>query len=181
MTTMNDQSTLADFERLLARESTRRGDPVVNLDAPLPGGLRFAHAPGIEGYEVTDDGRVFSLATNWRGYGRRELVQSPDSDGYPSVRFSVGGVRKRLAVHRLVAAAFLGPRPRGLEVRHLDGDKLNNCVTNFAYGTQKENAADRERHGTTSRGESHSEAVRRGGPAEARRRSQADKKGRTHA
>ena len=44
--TMNDLSTLADFERLLARESTRRGDPAVDLDAPVRGGLKFTHTPG---------------------------------------------------------------------------------------------------------------------------------------
>jgi hypothetical protein len=51
-------------------------------------------------------------------------------------------------VHQLVAAAFLGPRPDGLEVRHLDGDPLNNAVSNLAYGTRLENIQDKKRHGT---------------------------------
>lgn len=45
-------------------------------------------------------------------------------------------------VHQLVALTFLGPRPKGQEVRHLDGDPLNNAVTNLAYGTRSENILD---------------------------------------
>jgi hypothetical protein len=32
------------------------------------------------------------------------------------------------------------------EIRHLDGNKFNNNITNLAYGTAKENAADRKMH-----------------------------------
>lgn len=122
-----------------------------------------AHTPGLVGYEVTEGGKVFSVAHNWRGYGRREMRQTPNADGYPSVRLTVAGQRKRLAVHRLVAAAFLPPRPSAShEVRHLDGDKTHNHVRNLAWGTRADNAADREMHGRTSRGARHSEAIKRG-------------------
>ena len=120
------------------------------------------HTPG---YEVTRDGRVYSTASNWRGYGTRELAQHADSDGYPSVRLTQNGRRQRVAVHRLVAIVHLGPAPSAAhEVRHLNGDKSDNRVENLAWGTRKQNAADRARHGRTSRGEVHSAAVRRGLP-----------------
>lgn len=113
-------------------------------------------------YEVTRDGCVFSL-TNWRGYGRRELAQHLNDDGYPSVRIIEDGQRKHYAVHVLVAREHLPPRPSSNhEVRHLDGNKLNPCADNLAWGTQKDNADDREVHGRTSRGASHSEAIKRG-------------------
>ena len=115
------------------------------------------------GYEVTEDGRVFSVSTNWRGYGRRQLTPSPNDDGYPSVRIYVDGNTLSFAVHVLVARAFLPPRPpEAHDVRHLDGDKENSSASNLAWGTQKENAADRERHGRTSRGQEHSVAIKRG-------------------
>lgn len=118
------------------------------------------HTPG---YEVTTDGRVFSLKTNWRGYGKREMQQTPNDDGYPSVRILVEGKRKRLAVHVLVARHHLPPRPSPKhEVRHLDGDKTNASANNLAWGTQKENADDRERHGRTSRGTRHSAFIKAG-------------------
>lgn len=118
------------------------------------------HTPG---YEVTNDGRVFSVGTNWRGYGRRELSQDLNHDGYKSVRIIVDGKRTRYAVHKLVALAHLGQPPAtGYEVRHLDGDKFNNQVDNLAWGTQKDNADDRKRHGRTSCGPRHSAAIKAG-------------------
>lgn len=116
-----------------------------------------------EEYEVTPDGRVLSLSSNWRGYGVREMRQTPNSHGYPSVRLIVNGRRVRKCVHWLVAAGFLPDRPSPAhEVRHLDGDRTNNAVSNLAWGTRAENAADRAAHGRTSRGEKHSAAIRAG-------------------
>ncbi len=114
-------------------------------------------------YEVTRTGEVYSLTSNWRGYGKRLLRQTLNEDGYPSVRITVNGKRRRYAVHKLVAERFLEakPSPRH-EVRHLDGNKLNPSADNLAWGTQKQNADDRERHGRTSRGPKHAEAIRIG-------------------
>jgi len=116
------------------------------------------HTPG---YEITRDGLVFAISTNWRGYGRREMRQTPNADGYPSVRLTIDGKRVRLAVHRLVAAKYLPPRPSmSHEVRHLDGNKAHCSAENLQWGTRKENADDRERHGRTSRGAAHSAAIK---------------------
>ena len=111
------------------------------------GGVMGKYTPG---YEVTTDGRVFSVSSNWRGYGIREMRASLNSDGYPSVRITIDGVRKRYTVHKLVALYHLPPKPsEDCEVRHLDGNKLNPKACNLAWGTKKENAADRDRHGRT--------------------------------
>jgi hypothetical protein len=121
----------------------------------------MAEIPRTPGYRVTVEGRVFSVASNWRGYGERLMCQTPNADGYPSVRLMINGKRKRIAVHRLVARDFLPSRPSPVhEVRHLDGDKTNPAAWNLAWGTPKENADDRERYGRTSRGERHSEAIK---------------------
>jgi hypothetical protein len=125
------------------------------------------HTPG---YEVTRDGRVYSTESNWRGYGRRELAQSLNASGYPSVRITVNGERKRYAVHVLVAEKHLPPRPSpDHEVRHLDGNKLNPNSENLAWGTRKQNADDREQHGRTSRGSAHSSAIKSSNQAEGTR------------
>lgn len=119
-----------------------------------------AHTPK---YEVTRDGRVLSVDTNWRGYGVRELAQQLNADGYQSVRVIVNGKRTRYGVHKLVARTHLGPQPApGHEVCHLDGNKLNNHYHNLAWGTKQENADDRERHGRTSRGIKHALAIKAG-------------------
>ncbi|WP_158548184.1 HNH endonuclease [Desertihabitans brevis] len=56
-------------------------------------------------------------------------------------------------MHHLVAAAFLGPRPKGMDVAHWDNDGTNNVVTNLRYATEVENMADKLRHGTDNRRE----------------------------
>lgn len=117
------------------------------------------HTPG---YKTTCDGRVFSVCSNWRGYGCRELVADLNSDGYPSVRLTINGRRTRYSVHSLVAHEYLPPRPSDKhEIRHLDGNKLNPNANNLAWGTQKENADDRELHNRTSRGPSHSASIKK--------------------
>lgn len=101
--------------------------------------------PGHEGrYDVSDQGQVRSWLP-WRGEPvPRLLTHCPDERGYPRVRMA----GKTPRVHQLVAAAFLGPRPDGQEVRHLDGDETNPRLSNLAYGTPSQNNRDRVTHGT---------------------------------
>jgi len=47
----------------------------------------------------------------------------------------------------MMMLAFIGPRPDGLETRHLDGNPTHNHLSNLAYGTHRENALDMIRHG----------------------------------
>lgn len=94
---------------------------------------------GCPNYQVSSLGRVRSWRTHRGVAGPRILKQGAGSKGYLTVRLD-GLTRK---VHRLVAEAFLGPLPDGLQTRHLDGNNRNNTVANLAYGTQLENMADR--------------------------------------
>lgn len=109
---------------------------------------------GYEGrYEVSSLGRVRSLGVR-RGGGIWPLRSVRTSGGYLRVTlYASDGTSRNQWVHILVALAFIGPRPPGHEVRHLDGNPANPASANLAYGTAKENAGDRERHGTDPRGE----------------------------
>lgn len=99
---------------------------------------------GYEGhYEVSDLGAVASVK---RGV-RRELAPLAQRSGHVGVGLCLSGVKTRFRVHRLVAAAFLGDCPDGCEVRHLDGDPLNNAAKNLAYGSAAENRLDAYVHG----------------------------------
>ena len=126
-----------------------------NWRETMPKGEHDALTPErVTGYEVTNNGQVFSVR---RG---REMVQAPNDDGYPSVRLTVNGKRTHYAVHRLVALFYLPSRPSiNHEIRHLDGDKGNNDASNLCWGTRLDNAKDRDRHGRTSRGERRHNAV----------------------
>lgn len=47
--------------------------------------------------------------------------------------------RNRVRVHVLVAQAFIGPRPPGLDINHKNGVKADNRVENLEYVTRSEN------------------------------------------
>ncbi len=116
---------------------------------------------GYEGlYAVSDLSRVKSLdrvVVRCDGRQRRfpgvVLTQWVNSNGYLAVNLSKNGVCKAHPVHVLVAAAFIGPRPSGLQVHHGPARQRNNSPSNLSYGTAKENAADRLRDGTDASGE----------------------------
>lgn len=76
------------------------------------------------------------------------ISQSLDSHGYPMLNLCAGGKRSAALVHQLVLFAFVGPKPEGMESRHLDGVRSNNRIENLCWGTALENAADKKRHGT---------------------------------
>lgn len=108
-------------------------------------GEEWRSIPGFPGYEVSSRGRVRSFK---RGPAGQILSTPPNGRGYAYVRLAspLGGHPGR-EVHTLVAEAFHGPRPDGLQVRHLDGCKNHNWVENLAYGTRTQNAIDSVQHG----------------------------------
>lgn len=114
---------------------------------------------GFEGwYEVSDRGLVRSVPRTVhfsdgrvRKYKGRRLSSYPDGFGYRKVTLKRNGEWARIHVHVLVAAAFKGPRPEGMQVRHYDGNHLNNRPDNLVYGTSLENHADTKRHGRVRR------------------------------
>lgn len=103
-----------------------------------------------ERYEVSSLGRVRSKLA-WRGQLGRILSPAADEDGRLHVNLSIRpGVRRTAKVHRLVALAFIGPEPPGMQVCHWDGNPSNNRVSNLRWGTGSDNAQDAIRHGTNA-------------------------------
>lgn len=102
---------------------------------------------GFPGYEVSDVGEVRR--------GVKVLGTVLDRKGYRFVTMHgpTGPVKRPIA--RLVAAAFIGPRPDGQVVRHRDGNKARNVPSNLVYGTQQQNEADKRAHGTAPIGVNH--------------------------
>jgi len=96
--------------------------------------------PGYEDtYMISSLGRVRSLArlTNHRGRRGGQLIKTPIKSRRQAHRIaylSVNGVLKQHRVGRLMALAFHGEPEPGQMARHLDGDALNNHVTNIAWG-----------------------------------------------
>lgn len=120
---------------------------------------------GIEGYpdyQVSNLGRVKSLSRKHKvlkGFVIPEKILKPvvrKNSGYGYVTIFKNGVSKPIAIHRLVAMAFI-PNPYNYKVvNHKDEIKSNNCADNlewctshynFNYGTCREraNAKNRKR------------------------------------
>lgn len=92
--------------------------------------------PGWEGlYEASDLGRIRSLdRRRSRGFHKgRVLKLSLTTTGNWIVHLKNIEVMRSVAVRDVIAATFLGPRPEGHEVRHLDGNRQNAAVSNLTY------------------------------------------------
>lgn len=83
---------------------------------------------GFEGlYKITSDGKVFSVRRKKYLKGRK------CTNGYLMVILRNKGKAKQIAIHRLVAYAYL-ENPEGLPmVNHKDENKTNNSVDNLEW------------------------------------------------
>jgi hypothetical protein len=71
------------------------------------------------------------------GHPSERLLRPAIANGY--LRIKPQHAKPSLYVHRLVAAAFLGECPRGLEVNHIDGNRINARAENLEYVTRSAN------------------------------------------
>lgn len=99
----------------------------------------WRHVVGYEGiYEVSNFGRVRALSPRSWKLNPGGIIK-PKLDDYLRVTIYKNGERKTHAVHVLVATAFLGPRPDGHVVDHVDNNKQNNHAVNLQYLTWRGN------------------------------------------
>lgn len=113
--------------------------------------------PGYEGkYQVSTLGRVKSLpryvdaihpryGTPYKQRVKGRIKKTTvNAVGYPVANLGHNDVKP---VHVLVALAFLGEPLPDSEVRHLDGDRKNCCLSNLSYGSHLENVRDKRVYG----------------------------------
>lgn len=94
-------------------------------------------------YEISNQGRVRRVAPSQGTWPGRILRSRQDSRGYVYIGLYSKGQRKAHLIHRLVAAAFIGPCPPKAEVNHKNGRKMDNRAVNLEYVSRSENV----RHG----------------------------------
>lgn len=117
--------------------------------------IEWRAIPGYEHlYEVSSDGRVRSVprtVTRLDGsvvHLRGVMLSSAQPRGrYEAVNLYRDRIRRHMRIHKIVALAFIGPRPNGQQVRHLNGNSRDNRLSNLEYGTPSDNNADTVRHG----------------------------------
>lgn len=91
-------------------------------------------------YQVSSEGRV-------RNKNGLILKPMPAVGGYRQVGIWRNSKCHTVVIHKLVAEAFLGPRPADTVVMHIDNDPTNNRLHNLRYGTQSENVQQSVRDG----------------------------------
>lgn len=124
----NNKQTILNIRKLVLKY---HGSPIDEIPYGRKRNLDFL---GLSRYTVTADGRLWNhdtckwqaLTLNQNGYIELGLVHDD-------------GVIRHHKFHRLVAKAFI-PNPENKpEVNHIDGNKLNNNVTNLEWNTAMEN------------------------------------------
>ena len=99
-------------------------------------------------YEVSNLGRVRSMK-RYCGMVGRIMPQTIQRTGYYAVTFHMNNKAYCRKVHRLVIEAFT-PNPDSLPcINHIDGNKLNNHVSNLEWCTYQANMQHAVRTGLT--------------------------------
>ena len=78
--------------------------------------------------EICNDGTVKKITTG-------HVYKPHKKDGYYCIKRN----GKAIFIHHLVAETFIEPRPKGMVVDHIDGDKNNNILSNLRYVDNTEN------------------------------------------
>src|SRR5690606_9472432 len=99
----------------------------------------------IEGwpYQVSDLGRVRRMG---KDRVLKPFLMGRDRNRPMVTLWNSGGDgrrRRHVLVHLLVATEFIGPRPEGMVICHINSDPHDNRACNLRYGTVAENELDK--------------------------------------
>ena len=122
---------------------------------------KWVPVPGYEGlYLISDKGnlRSFYHGKYVKTYSRK--AKTHDSpQGYALAILCKQGVVTRITMSRLVLLAFVGEPPADKPYAcHNDGDPSNNTLPNLRWGSNADNQADRNVHGTSNKGSANGRA-----------------------
>jgi hypothetical protein len=105
--------------------------------------------PHFKGYFITTLGEVWSSPK--KGSSKKGMWLKPfknKQNNYLTVALRWKGKTFKKYIHQLVLETYVGKCPKGMECRHLDGNRINNNLGNLKWGTHSENIHDAIKHGT---------------------------------
>lgn len=97
-------------------------------------------------YRISKDGTVYSRYIPKSSTQKVDDIWKPlkpvldKRTGYLLVTLVEGTKRYNKRIHRLLMETFVPNPLNKAHVNHIDGNKLNNCLTNLEWATPKENA-----------------------------------------
>lgn len=100
--------------------------------------------PNFPQYKIDIDGNIWIIKNN------KPLKINYTYGSYATVHLTQNKRSVLCKLHRLVLETFLGKCPKGMQARHLNGNKKDNSLLNLKWGTPKENAGDKKLHNTDS-------------------------------
>ena len=96
---------------------------------------------------TTKDGKTFLVSNTGIVKNENGTIKAiKRKNKYDFVRYSINGFKKEIAVHKLVAMAFIPNPENKATVNHKDGIKENNHADNLEWNTLQENLAHARRH-----------------------------------
>ncbi len=94
-------------------------------------------------YEVNDNGTVIRNVKSKRHLKCFKKSHNSKTE-YWVTQVNYGGRIRKVFLHRVVAECWLGPRPDGMQVDHIDRNSLNNDYRNLRYVTKSEQMLNRD-------------------------------------
>lgn len=114
--------------------------------------------PNFKGYFINKNGNIYSIIkrSNQSSPKKPKLLKVFLSAGYKTIFLTKDKERYKRFIHRLLLEIFIGKCPKGMECRHLNGNRLDNRLSNLKWGTRRENQRDRLFNNKDNRGEKSS-------------------------
>ena len=102
-------------------------------------------------YEVSEDGRIFR---NVKSKKQNKIIVDyhHSKAGYCFTFICREGKVQRIPIARVVAECWLGEKPEGYEIDHIDRNSLNNHYSNLRYVTKSEQMKNRDHSGISEIG-----------------------------
>lgn len=94
-------------------------------------------------FEVNGDGTIFRNARSKRVLKCQKQSHNSNTE-YWCLNVNIKRKIRKVYIHKVVAECWLGTKPEGYEIDHIDRNSLNNHWTNLRYVTKSEQMLNRD-------------------------------------